>query len=489
MKLWLLILLMGASIGCTPAQRSWWFTKPDDEPVIAASSTDHVPIAKPTFTSDAEIAPPLEEEKTIPAADLTPRVEGEENSADASSGAPKLASVPLPADPDYSSKIGPAPNINPDHAVPFAVAVQGHNATTVRTQTTASTEEPARLKDDAMGEEVIVAGAAVQVNEKYLTADMILSRYHRPLSEVPTTGSELQFRQAVGEVVARGVIYEIQQALVAGEAEEFLEEAALQHVDAEMKKMEHRLLMEAGGSPERLRQKFIASGMQLEEALTIERRNLMVRLYLQTKLYPAVVINRRLLWNYYQKNTDLFAQPHQVQMQSIEAPFEAFLASAGETAPSEAEWDNARAAARRAMKIAQKELKSGTDFAATAKKHSRGVYAEQDGVMPGLFAKGTLVEDGVEAKLFELKEGAYSEIIEGKSGVYIVRAFKVQPGSVTRFEDAQETIEDQLRRQQFQKLREDYMKSVYEKATVTNTRPLVQLSIDQAVKEYYTPKH
>jgi hypothetical protein len=262
----------------------------------------------------------------------------------------------------------------------------------------------------------------------------------------------------------------------------------MQHVDAEMKKMEHRLLMEAGGSPERLRQKFIASGMPLEEALAIERRNLMVRIYLQTKLYPAVVINRRLLWNYYQKNKDLFAQPHQVQMQSIDAPYEAFLSST-ESAPSEAEWANARAAARRAMVLAQKDLKSGTDFGAAAKKHSRGVYAEKEGIMPGLFAKGTLVEDGVEAKLFELKQGAYSEIIEGKNGVYIVRGYKVQPSSVTRFEDAQETIEDQLRRQQFQKLREDYMKSVYDKATVTNTRPLVQLSIDQAVKKYYVPKH
>jgi hypothetical protein len=33
------------------------------------------------------------------------------------------------------------------------------------------------------------------------------------------------------------------------------------------------------------------------------------------------------------------------------------------------------------------------------------------------------------------------------------------------------------------------MKSVYDKATVTNTRPLVQLSIDQAVKKYYAPKN
>ena len=175
-------------------------------------------------------------------------------------------------------------------------------------------------------------------------------------------------------------------------------------------------------------------------------------------------------------------------MQSIEAPYTSFLASTGAT-PSEAEWANARVAAVRAMKVAQKDLKAGKGFAATAKKHSRGVYAKQEGIMPGLFAKGTLVEDGVEKRLFELKQGAYSEIIEGKNGVYIVRAYKVQPSSVTRFEEAQETIEDQLRRQQFQKLREDYMKSVYDKATVTNTRPLVQLSIDQAVKKYYAPKH
>ena len=487
MKLWTLILLMGASMGCTQAQRSWWFTKPDDDTVIAASSTDHVPIAKPTFVSDAEVAPPPEQGQTIPESDLTPRAAGDP-ATDASDDSPKLASVPLPADPDYSSKTGPSPNINPDRAVPFEVAVQGHSATTVRTQSTAPAENPAPLTDDPMGEEVIVAGAAVHVNHEYLTADMILSRYHRPLSEVPTVGTEAQFRRAAGEVVARGVIYEIQQALVAGEAEEFLEEAAMQHIDAEMKKMEHRLLMEAGGSPERLRQKFIASGMPLEEALAIERRNLMVRLYLQTKLYPAVIINRRLLWNYYQKNTDLFAHPHQVQMQSIEAPYASFLASTGAT-PSEAEWANARVAAVRAMKVAQKDLKAGKGFAATAKKHSRGVYAKQEGIMPGLFAKGTLVEDGVEKRLFELKQGAYSEIIEGKNGVYIVRAYKVQPSSVTRFEEAQETIEDQLRRQQFQKLREDYMKSVYDKATVTNTRPLVQLSIDQAVKKYYAPKH
>ncbi|KKK93044.1 hypothetical protein LCGC14_2696810, partial [marine sediment metagenome] len=162
----------------------------------------------------------------------------------------------------------------------------------------------------------------------------------------------------------------------------------------------------------------------LKDVLKAQRRDLTIRYYLRLKFYPAIVITRRMLWNYYRRHKDEFSTGKQVQMQIIAAPFDTFLKK-GVAEPTEAELQAAKTSAIKLLTLALNELNAGKDFALVARTHSRGIKAREGGLWP-MMAKGNKAEEKVEEVAFELKEAQHSGIIEDKQGCYIVKAVKVK---------------------------------------------------------------
>jgi parvulin-like peptidyl-prolyl isomerase len=312
--------------------------------------------------------------------------------------------------------------------------------------------------------------------------DQILGGLHEQLSAIPKDCSPDAFRQKAMQIIRDEIGFQIREVLVMDEAERLLEEPAKKQIDKEIADALSEMIARAG-SRERLRQKFLREGTTLDEALTAHRRGLTVQTYLQHKFYPAVIITRRMLWDYYRQHEDQFRREKRVQMQVLAAPYDRFLPATGLDS-GDAEKQLARREAEQAIASALAELQAGADFTDLVKKYSRGPRAHRDGIWP-LMARGNKAEENVEAAAFALDEGEISgRIEEAGRGVYLVRALKVQPGQKVSFEDAQEKIAEELKREQFTKLRVEYLDKIYKSATIVVPQFFYLLAVQRAEQRY-----
>jgi hypothetical protein len=275
---------------------------------------------------------------------------------------------------------------------------------------------------------------------------------------------------------------QIQDILVYEEANDMLADGMKQQIDLEMEDLLREMIATAG-SEQKLRQKCLREGTTLQGLLEWHRRRVTGSMYLRQKLYPAIQINRRNLWNFYQRHQDDYRTEKRVQMQILAAPFREFLPN--ETArPSEGELQIAKRAAGLAIEQALGDLHEN-DFTevlvAFHKKHN--IVQPDKGIWP-MMSKGNFRETKVEQAAFSLEEGQHSNVIETDTGFYIVRAIKINPGKEVSFEDAQDEIIRDLRREQFGELRMKYMKKLYEGATIVVPDNFMPVTVERAVERY-----
>ncbi len=342
---------------------------------------------------------------------------------------------------------------------------------------------PRPPEPEEMFVEKVVAGVTLQVNQQTVTVDEILAALHGELTEIPDHLSRERFRMEAQRVIARRLMSLIQQILVAEEAEELLEDVVKQQVEVEMEETLRDLVARAGGSMERLKSQIRQEGTTLDALLEAHRRSLLVRMYMQYKFIPAIVINRRMLWDYYRRHEDDYRSEKKVQMQILAAPYEAFLPE-GTANPTDAERRAARQRARQRVERALEKLNDGEAFTELVRQYSQGLRADQDGIWP-LMGQGNFAQQDVEAAAFELEEGEVSDIIETEKGYYLVKAYAVEPGKVVSFEDAQSQIRRDLQDEQLAELRSEHMRKLYENATVSRPDKFIELATDRAVDRYW----
>ena len=335
-----------------------------------------------------------------------------------------------------------------------------------------------------MNREVIVAGATLQVNDQNITVDDILDGLHHVLIEIPPHIKGEKFKMQVAKILDQEIAYEIQQTLVYSEAKKYLEEEPKKQIDIEMEETLRDMVAKVGGSKEKLRQKCLREGSTLQGMLDTQRRRLMVQMYMRIKLMPAIIVNRRMLWDYYRKNPKEFRTDKKVQMQIVAAPFKKFLVEKKDDRrpPTTEELAAAKSQAHKMIVDSLRQLKNGAKFTDVTRR-GRGIRRAKGGIWP-MMTVGNFREAKVEQQAFKLAQGKYSGIIEGELGYYIVRAKAVLPGKVVSFEQAQPDIADKLKRKQFEKLRTEYMIKVYDKATITRSMDFFQLAVERAEQKY-----
>lgn len=418
------------------------------------------------------------------------------------------APEPEPAGPAASNKPQPAPAVKPDKPAPARSttteslrsgledsALDRATAAPVPPEPTVAEDLPAAGPTPAarqaraeqadenvvLGREVVVAGTTLQVNEQHVSVDDILAALHNDLVKIPKNVPEKRFRQIAERTIAQEMLSEIKRILVATEAAKLLEDHVIAEVDKEMAETRRELIAKAG-SEEQFKQKCLRDGTTAQAVFREHRRQLLIQIYMRQKFYPAIVITRRMLWDYYRRHPEQFSQDKQVQTQQIAAPVRSFLPARASRA-TKAELAAARRAARKHIEKARDALQDGRDFADVAQEFSKGPRASKGGLWP-MYPKGNLAEEKVEAAAFELAEGQVSDIIETDRGFYLVRAAKVQPGQVTPFEQAQTEIVEALRKEQFQQMQSEYMNKLYERSTVSQPQGFVELAVDKALRYY-----
>ncbi len=356
---------------------------------------------------------------------------------------------------------------------------------------------------EPLGDAGDVEAVMLQVNERFITIDDLLTSAHRRLMELADQApTEQAFRRGAQGLLAEEIRSQIGEALVLLEAERRLTEPQTQQIDAEMERIYNETLAEAGGSRAKLEGDLEAQGTSLDAVLKERRRRLTLRMYLQQKFAPAIIVNRRRLYNYYRTHPEQFSRDRKVRMQIIAVPVRLMAAAAGE--PSETELRQAASAARTLARQAIGKLDAGEDFAqvaretASAIKDAHGdrwdalplrdrVFVEKmasGGTWP-LMPAGNFAIEPVENAAFALSGGQHSGIIETDTGPFIVRAAEVEPGETTPFTKAQEKIETILRQQQFRKLVDEHFRTLTENATIIHPESLLDESVDRATRRYW----
>ena len=178
---------------------------------------------------------------------------------------------------------------------------------------------------------------------------------------------------------------------------------------------------------------------------------------------------------YYEKNSDRFLTPEQVQLEylildrnelakavavddaEVKAAYERdrqlyrtpetrqashILIKLAATASDEEK----KAAAEKA-RAAYEEASSGADFASLAKKYSDDILTRDSGGNLGKLSRGDMPREFEDA-LFSLKEGEISQPVKTAKGYEIIRLDKVEGGEQKPFEAVKEQIAADLRMQQ-----------------------------------------
>lgn len=133
---------------------------------------------------------------------------------------------------------------------------------------------------------------------------------------------------------------------------------------------------------------------------------------------------------YYDENTKKFEENGKIKASQI------FLGFGSDTSEQIKKTLTAK------MEPIYREAKSGKDFAALARKYSKGPNAKNGGDI-GWFKRGDLMPE-LEDPLFTLKKGEISPIIESKIGMHILKKTDEMSGGIRPFDKAEWLIRDML---------------------------------------------
>jgi len=191
------------------------------------------------------------------------------------------------------------------------------------------------------------------------------------------------------------------------------------------------------------------AGIKAEERRDMVRENLMVGRLLAA-LQSARAISPEEVADYYAKHRDDFLLREQRQVLLIVVPASDF---GGDKA----------AAARKAQEIAE-ALKKGEDFAALARRHSKGPAADKGGDQ-GWRKKGSLIP-ALDEVVFRLKPGEFGGPVEAADGSIVVKVAAVRPASQQSLAEARPAIERQLQADERQRRRTQLIERLRNEATV-----------------------
>jgi peptidyl-prolyl cis-trans isomerase C len=181
-------------------------------------------------------------------------------------------------------------------------------------------------------------------------------------------------------------------------------------------------------------QALTAQNTTLEAVRNDTRDGISADKLVESEIASKVAVKPEAVTDFYQKNQDKFQQGPRVHASHILIGIP----------------QNADAAAKQQAKAKAdallKDLKSGKDFAATAKANSQDPGSAPNGGDLGFFEQGQMVPP-FEQAAFALKPGEMSDVVESQFGYHIIKVAERQDSRVVPLEEAKGQIEEFLTQQ------------------------------------------
>ncbi len=334
------------------------------------------------------------------------------------------------------------------------------------------------------GSQVVEAGM-IQVNDRFITVRQVLHPLRDRLRSVPAGIAEQEFRQRALQLVREEIKAQVEQALLLNEAAGRLSQEEKQAVEEELARRQQQALAEVDGSKTRLAEKLRSEGTDVEQWTKTTRETLLVQAHLQRHIFARMHVSRRMMWQYYQAHPQEFRKPGRVQMQLISAPYSEWLPSEGPG--TEQQLRLAKQQAQALIQQAAAALARGEDFAAVARKYSKGTMAARGGLWK-MMEVGSFRDAHIEQVAYRQKVGEVSRVTETALAYHIVRTVACEPGGDLPFEKVQTQIAERLRQQQYQRLAQQYLSELRRGATIIVPQDFETPAVDAAVSLYYPKK-
>lgn len=382
---------------------------------------------------------------------------GEATSSDRSTGASTTAAPPAPSAPADSS------------AASAETAATGEGAYWPRRR---GEPLPPPSGASATGEARAypVAGMVGQVNGRPIYASLVFKDIHEALQAMGrSTGTPGAFRIKATPLVASRLRQIVMDQLVLAEAERNLTEPQRYGLLQFLKAQREEIIRAMGeGSAKladvRLREE---SGIGLEEKVEETRQKAIVQKYLSDKLLPRINVTRKDIERYYMDNPDRFNPQPGRTVHLI------------------------RTSRKSAADRIEQELASGRSFLDIAGDSSLN---EDSPEKQGLFGKGIKGDKPfgpaeLNEAMVKLREGEHSPRVEIKTSSGAVRYFWIHVAAISEgkhrtLQEAQSEIEQELRRQQFQALTEQYQDRLLKEGSYNSLEDMLSTLLDIAVTRY-----
>ena len=219
-------------------------------------------------------------------------------------------------------------------------------------------------------------------------------------------------------------------------------------VDAQVARIRAQFPSEA-----QFQQALTAQKTTLEAVRNDTREGMSADKLVESEIAAKVAVKPEAVTDFYQKNQDKFQQGPRVRASHI-------LIGIPQNADA-ATKQQAKAKADALLK----DLKSGKDFAATAKANSQDPGSAPNGGDLGYFEPGQMVPP-FEQAAFALKAGEMSEVVESQFGYHIIKVADRQDSRVVPLEEAKGQIEEFLTQQNRHAQTELFVNALKAKAKV-----------------------
>jgi parvulin-like peptidyl-prolyl isomerase len=328
----------------------------------------------------------------------------------------------------------------------------------------------------AAGVYMTVGGVLAQVNDTPIYADTVLALLDKELAARARDMDPDEFRRyAAGRIVSQT------QELVGDELDY---STALRTLTADDQKLAHQIaadseqtkVKQAGGSPELARRRAAEDGLDFDEMMKRDYRQIVVSIYRRRQIEPQVQVSAQDMREFYAAyGAKLYGDKDRLQFRVIEID------------PARVGGKDPRAAALAKIEAIRGKAIAGQDFAAlaSAENHNDGLRAS-GGDPGGWMDRGSYRVDAVEQALWQLPPGGVTPVVEDEGLFYVAKLEDKHEGRTRPFEDptVQDDVLKRLTQQQMAALRDRVRDAALADAEVSAPEDRMNTALEMVMQKY-----
>jgi len=297
-------------------------------------------------------------------------------------------------------------------------------------------------------------GVAVIINGKKIKESQIEKQVDENLQRLPAQIPQKtleQYRQRMRSQI-------LQQIIVENLLEEQAQKKDIEITDQQVIDYikEQASQQETPMSIEEVKQLVEAQGQDFEQVKQDLAEQLKYKELLEKQFEGKIEVTEEEAKEYYENNKQQFANPEQVRASHILIK--------PDTSDPNIDPNQADLQAKQKAETLLKQIKEGADFAELAKTNSDCPSSRGGGDL-GFFSKGKMVPAFEEAA-FALDVNEVSDVVKTRFGYHIIKKTDQKEASTTSFEEAKETIIEQLKNQKKTQLARDYINKLKGEADI-----------------------